>query len=126
MKRTLLGILTFVYITVASGVVVNMHYCMGKLAGVGYGYEETNQCSKCGMHDNGCCHNDPKFIKITDDQQIVKTGVSFAPFSVEAVPVISSVAQPIQGTETVTCLPHHSPPDKHWPAVYLINCVFRI
>ncbi len=37
--------------TIASGVVVNVHYCMGRLASVEYGYDDHDVCGKCGMSD---------------------------------------------------------------------------
>ncbi|HVM89758.1 MAG TPA: hypothetical protein VMT76_16345 [Puia sp.] len=127
MKKIFLGILTFVYISVTSGIIVNIHYCMGRLAAVEYGYSNaTNKCGKCGMDNNGCCHNESKYIKITDDQQSVKSGTAIAPFSVEAHLILHHILQPAQGIEKNTFRPYHSPPGKYLPPVYLINCVFRI
>ena len=51
--------MAFVYITLASGVEVNIHYCMGKLTDANYSYTNDDTCGKCGMQNKkGCCHND--------------------------------------------------------------------
>jgi hypothetical protein len=127
MKKLFLGILSFVYITVASGIVVNIHYCMGRLSAVDYGYNSTNKCSKCGMENKkGCCHNESKFIKLADDQQLAKANIAI----VKVPSVINSfhinLSQPAQGLERIIALQYHSPPDKLLASAYLLNCVFRI
>ncbi len=78
MKRIIVGILSIVYITLASGIVMNIHYCMGQLSAVSYSYHDAHSCSKCGMENKkGCCHSDFAIVKISDDQQSMKTGFSF-------------------------------------------------
>ncbi len=127
MKKFSLGILTFIYITVASGIVVNIHYCMGKLSEVGYGYSSSDKCGKCGMENKtGCCHNESKFLKITDDQQLAKANVDIAQVPVEINIINVDLSQPVRGFEKILELQYHSPPDKRPSSVYLLNCVFRI
>ncbi|HLK27582.1 MAG TPA: hypothetical protein VKT28_03315 [Puia sp.] len=127
MKKFFLGILTFVYITVASGIVVNIHYCMGRLSEVDYGYSTDNKCGKCGMENKaGCCHNEAKFVKLTDDQQLAKANINIAQFPAEINIAHVNLSQPVQGVEKNLELQYHSPPDKSLSQVYLLNCVFRI
>jgi hypothetical protein len=111
--------------TVASGIVLNIHYCMGKFSEVDYGYSINDKCGKCGMENKtGCCHNEAKFIKLTDDQQIAKADISFTQFPAEINTVYINLSQSLQGIEKN--LQYHSPPDKRQSQVYLQNCVFRI
>lgn len=127
MKKILLGILAFIYITVASGLVVNIHYCMGRLSGVDYGYSSNNKCSKCGMENKkGCCHNESKFVKLAGDQQLAKANISIAQAPIEVNSFHVDFSQPVQGLEKILALQYHSPPDKALAPVYLLNCVFRI
>jgi hypothetical protein len=127
MKKLLLGILSFVYITIASGVVVNIHYCMGRLSSVDYTYNNNDKCGKCGMDNKkGCCHNEFKIVKLADDQQVAKAGINVA----QAPAILSSwvvdLSRPVQGLNKYFALQYHSPPDKGDLPVYLSNCVFRI
>jgi hypothetical protein len=127
MKKFFLGILTFIYIAVASGVVVNIHYCMGRLSEVDYGYAAGNKCSKCGMKNKtGCCHNESKFIKITDDQQLAKADINIAQAPPELNVLSFNLSQTIQGAEQNFELQYHSPPDNSLSQIYLRNCVFRV
>ena len=51
MKKLFLYLLSFIFIITSSGVMVNMHYCMGKLAGTSMSLvsNTTKKCDKCGM-----------------------------------------------------------------------------
>jgi hypothetical protein len=127
MKKFFLGILSFVYITVASGIVVNIHYCMGRLSAVDYGYNSNDKCGKCGMENKkGCCHNESKFVKLADDQQVAKANIAIAQVPSEINSFYVDLSQPAQGLEKIIALQYHSPPDKQLNSVYLLNCVFRI
>jgi len=127
MKKFFLGILTFIYITVASGIVVNIHYCMGKLSEVDYGYSKNDKCGKCGMENKeGCCHNESKFLKITDDQQLAKANLNISQTPAEINIARVDFSLPVQGLEKNIELKYNSPPDKRLSSVYLLNCVFRI
>ena len=127
MKKFFLYLLSFVYLTIASGVAVNIHYCMGRVSGVEYSYHVSDKCDKCGMENKkGCCHNDFKIVKLADDQQLAKAQVA-----IEQIPAVLNsffvdLSQPIQGKENFSAIPYHSPPDSHISIVYLSNCVFRI
>lgn len=119
--------MAFVYIVVASGVAVNIHYCMGKLTGVDYSYNNDGTCGKCGMKNKkGCCHNDFKIVKISDDQQLAKVNIDFSQAPILLHSFVADFSQPLQGKENFLSLLYHSPPDFKAASVYLYNCVFRI
>jgi hypothetical protein len=127
MKKLFTTILAFVYITVASGVAVNIHYCMGKISGVDYTYSNSDKCGKCGMENKkGCCHSDFKIIKIADDQQLAKANINFSHAPVLLNSFVINLSQPLQGIEKILAFQYHSPPGHKGSAVYLYNCVFRI
>lgn len=128
MKKAIIAILAILYVTVASGVVVNVHYCMGKIASVEYGYDNHDKCGKCGMSSKkkGCCHTEYKLVKVEDEHRLANAQVDF--LAVPALlPVHSSLfPAPPAGEEIYLARQYHSPPDVRSNAVYLRNCVFRI
>ncbi|MGB8190578.1 MAG: hypothetical protein WCF67_01605, partial [Chitinophagaceae bacterium] len=75
MKKLFVAILAIFYLSLASGVMVNVHYCMGELASVDYGHKEEDKCGRCGMPDdnNACCHTDSKLVKLQDDHQLTSS-----------------------------------------------------
>ena len=122
-------ILALFYLAVASGVTVNLHYCMGDLASVDYGHEEEGgDCGKCGMPDdnNACCHTDSKLLKLNDDHQL--SALAFKWSQPEAVQ-LDHPAYPAYTFDISSQLftgSVHSPPDRPFHNIYLYNCVFRI
>ena len=128
MKKAVIAILALLYITIASGVVVNVHYCMGRVASVEYGYDDHDVCGKCGMSGKkmGCCHTEYKLVKLQDEHQLTQFNVQFMQLPAE-VPVQPLLfPQPLSGADQYLSLQYHSPPDQRSNTVYLRNCVFRI
>ena len=126
MKKVVVAILAFLYVSIASGVMVNIHYCMGDLSSVEYGKEDTETCGKCGMKERkGCCETEYKFVKLQDAHQLVKTTVIFNQLPAE-LPVHFVSHDIFIKEQTHLSLNYHSPPDPRVNAVYLHNCVFRI
>lgn len=130
MKKAFVFILAFFYLAVASGVTVNLHYCMGELASVEYGHEAEGEgdCGKCRMPDNNnaCCHTDSKLIKLQDDHQL-----SALAFKSKQPDVIHTFVPSYTPGIIRSGLEHqpgniHSPPGKQFQHIYLNNCVFRI
>lgn len=66
MKRIAAICLSLVYLAMVSGVVVNIHYCMGKVASVALGHSESDRCGDCGMENQGCCKDEVKVVKVAD------------------------------------------------------------
>lgn len=128
MKKAFVAILAVLYLTITSGVVVNVHYCMGRFASVAYGADNHDVCGKCGMPDkkSKCCHTESKLVKVQDVHQLAKTQVQFQELPAEAPVQQSLIQQPVTGQEPYLALQYHSPPDRRLNTVYLSNCVFRI
>lgn len=129
MKKAFVFILAIFYISIASGVTVNLHYCMGHLASVDYGHEneEGSKCAKCGMPDdnNACCHTDTKLIKLQDDHQLSALAFKWKqPEAIQVTP-IAALAAPLYTQQESRANPIHSPPPDADP-LYLYHCVFRI
>ena len=130
MKKIIIGILAVFYLITTSGVVVTIHYCMGKISSAEYGLSKVNFCDKCGMKETGkkkgCCHTENKVYKVDDSHNYVKSNVDFTQ-TIIAIPVeFISLNQSLQGVEKTLALKYHSPPDNRGISVYLYNNVFRI
>ncbi len=58
------------YLGITSGLVLQIHYCMGREVGSSVQFAEVNAhtCGVCGMQNakNKCCHDEVKFIKLQD------------------------------------------------------------
>jgi hypothetical protein len=130
MKKFVTVILAFVYLVTTSGVVVTLHYCMGKLSSAGLGNAKIEKCGICGMKEDaskeGCCHTENNFLKVDDSHNYSKVSFEINSF-IAVIPVqFTSLEQSAQGLEKTIALQYHSPPDKRYASVYLYNNVFRI
>jgi hypothetical protein len=128
MKKIIIGILAVLYLAVSSGVVMEVHYCMGKIAGVELYGSHNDKCGRCGMTEkkNGCCHDEFKIYKLEDSHKNVTSTISFA---AEAIPVLYKYRvfnwqEPVQPLAAV--FNAHAPPDIGGLSLCVVNCVFRI
>lgn len=127
MKKALILLLALVYVTITSGVVVNIHYCMGEFAGVNYGHVQDESCGKCGMEQkDGCCQTEHKFIKAAEEHLFVKDLSEFN----FTTPAVLTVFPGYYSTDHEHQQPYstqyHSPPDIRINQLAVYNCVFRI
>jgi len=125
-KKIIAISLAVVYLSISSGVVFNIHYCMGKIATVALGQKSSNKCGKCGMENDGCCHDDVKVVKIQDTQSITSFQVDF----VKAQASVHSHHQPDHSSNIIALSTivetAKSPPLKGQIPLTIKNCVFRI
>jgi hypothetical protein len=130
MQKAALALLTFIYLLVSSGIMLEVHYCMGKTAGVEwYSSSKSERCSVCGMKEKkgGCCSNTQQFYKLSNYHKQAINYLSFeAPVSDLALPQWAAyVAPPIAYTSIA--VPHsHSPPPLPGQKRHVLLCVFRI
>ena len=132
MKKFLIAILAFLYISSSTGATLYMHYCMGELASAGLGNLTTKTCDNCGMEKAGqkgkdCCKDESKFFKGQIDQaatvsvyhllQPIAIALPVSYFEIPSGDICSIAAEyPIS----------HAPPQISSVAVYIRNCVFLI
>ena len=120
--------MAILYLAVSSGVVMEIHYCMGKIAGVDLYATGNDHCGKCGMKEKkgGCCNDEVKIYKLQDSHKSVVNTISFEILS-DAEAVIYPVQQSYPPAENISlALQNHSPPDITQPSLRVLNCVFRI
>ncbi len=132
MKKFLVAILAFLYISTSTGAIVQMHYCMGKLTDAGAGQQKSKTCDQCGMEksgqkNNACCKDESKFFKSQTDQEATVSVFHFMQSATIALPVsffeMPSVDISIIPAKNPTS---HAPPKGNGVAVYIRNCVFLI
>lgn len=132
MKKLVVAILSFLYISTSSGATLQMHYCMDKLVDWSIGHnDEKNTCNNCGMEKdgegkNGCCKDEQKQLKIEKDQ---KTAAAFelTLSLATAIPVSHPVYNFVGTTSVTEEFPlNNAPPLSPQLAVYIRNCTFRI
>jgi hypothetical protein len=128
MKKILIGILTIVYMTVSSGIVMEIHYCMGKKAGVDFFGAKDDKCGKCGMIEKkgGCCSDEHKFVKLEDSHKNVYNTIDFTTSEVAVVTVYPLYNWQMPNTVIASVVNNHSPPNYSGPDACIMNCVFRI
>ena len=130
MKKITVVILLFCYLAVSAGVIVNLHFCMDRLASAKLFEQKGKECGKCGMHlDNskGCCRDEITIIKMDDDQKI-NEGFSYSLPALEPLGHNSSDFI-ITSFYNAPLTPHcqsHAPPLISGQGTYLLNSVFRI
>ena len=126
MKRFVAISLAVIYFSISSGIVINVHYCMGRVADIAFGDNESDKCPKCGMENKGCCHDDVKVVKLQDSHQLFNNHVEIA--KAEAlIPEYSSVFNwQIASNDTDPVQRNHSPPLTGDIPLSILNCVFRI
>ncbi len=129
MKKILSGITILLYVVMSCGVMINLHYCMGRFQSFDLYSVEKNDCSKCGMPMNkahGCCKDEVKIVKLQDDQN--KSTVSYEIKNVETPVIIPSgfIAAFVINPNIWLQQEVHSPPLLTGQDACLLHCVFRI
>ena len=127
MKKFIVAILAFLYLFVSSGIAMEIHYCMGKKAGVEFYGSGNDKCGKCGMKDKkGCCSDELKFYKLNDLYKNVSNDVSFETNFVAVATSYPSYNAPTINDAAYKALQNYSPPNYTRPSACIMNCIFRI
>ncbi len=128
MRKLFFTIIAILYLGMSSGIAMEVHYCMGKKAGIDFFGDKNDKCSKCGMKEKkgGCCTDKHHFVKIEDSHQKTINNIDFSWIGLDAItPVggyISFTKSPIITTTASNySLPNYSPPER-----CVLHCVFRL
>jgi len=130
MKKAILSISFICYQVITSGIVINSHYCMNRLASTDLFGAEVKQCGSCGMdmhQSNSCCKDEMKFVKLVQDQTVHPL-ISYSIPSLEAIIGFPSlfIETNVENDITQHHFLNHSPPLLSEQDTYLRNNVFRI
>ncbi len=123
--------MAFFYLTVSSGMVMNVHYCMGKFSSVTFGHEQDHNdgaCDKCGMvkTENHCCKDEVTKVKLSDSHQFSSFAFELAGVSAILPEKTIVLSDPEQGVSPVPLNVYTSPPPNTLNKVYLAVQTFLI
>lgn len=130
MKKLIASISYLCYFVVSSGLIINSHYCMDRLASVHLFETAAETCGLCGMNtheSNGCCRDEVLVVKMEQDQD--RMPVTVAAFAApEKLPVVLSdyLYCRLQNVVVSNHFQNHSPPLLSEQETYLQIRVFRI
>jgi hypothetical protein len=132
MKRFIISILAFLYISTSAGATIHLHYCMGKLVTWNLRHQPADRCAKCGMKtnhkskNNGCCRDEYKEIKTDKDHKLSQAVFSLIHLSSIAIPTSVTGLSSIFLIAITETNPVSNAPPRSQIALYLRNCVFLI
>lgn len=130
MKHVLISFIAVLYFIISSGLVMNIHYCMGKVSSVQMNKLASKGC-KCSKSEQetapkSCCKTELKMVKLQDSHKASSADYVFqAP--VTPVSVYTSYLQlPLLNAVSKVYADINAPPLLSGQDTYLLNCVFRI
>ncbi|NOT50797.1 MAG: hypothetical protein HOP10_05935 [Chitinophagaceae bacterium] len=130
MKKLVVVIALACYLVVSTGVVINYHYCMKRLASTQLFGSTKAYCDNCGMHvkrSNGCCHDQVKVLKLSTDQNTFSAIAHSIPApDVLAITPSEFIAALFYNINEQKHFHNHSPPLLSARDTYLRINVFRI
>lgn len=129
MKKFAAAILLLIYFAVSTGFVINLHYCMDKVAAVEMGESHSDECATCGMpltDKESCCRNEVKVVKLYQDLVPAYSVI----FELASLPAIITslhyLTIPFQNSAHHITYWSHAPPFISKQDTYLTNRVFRL
>ena len=131
MRKLTFSLVVAVYLLLSTGVVVQLHYCMDRLAAIGlFTSDHQATCDDCGMEmdqDNDCCHDQTDVIKLVQDQTANQIpNYQFKQISAELIAPAIDLTVSVNNRQ-VEKTPIHIPPDIHSGRYrYRTLAVFRI
>ena len=102
MKRVLSITLLGIYLALNLGLVMNTHYCCGKISSVSLFDTQATTCDLCGQQEvsTTCCEDTQTFLSIDDDQ--LKNKNTVPPFTDFFVTILPSYYTPSTSPYTLT------------------------
>ena len=132
MKKLFVTLLAFFYLSVASGVGVYLHYCMGNLVSWSIYDSGKHGCDFCGMgksesKDLNCCKDVKHHAKVEQAQKANSSLFKFEQ-SIADIVLVNPVAllfifDTQQTVGEVNC---NAPPEIASVPLYVKNCIYRI
>jgi hypothetical protein len=124
-----LSILTMMYMTVSSGIAMEIHYCMGEKAGVDFYQLSDEKCGKCGMKEQnkkGCCSDEHQFFKLEDSQKKSVVDYSFQIGETSTIPPYPTFDRQLASNVATAQPVGHSPPLYVELPARILHGVFRL
>lgn len=128
MKRHIAIFLAFFYLLFSTGLIVNAHFCGGKLSGISL-FQTTKSCC-CGkeMKKKKCCKEEISNLKISDTHQSSEN-LRISPLKFVFLPIAIIIDNNLIinkiHKKKATFFADSSPPPTNLP-IFLRDCVFLI
>ena len=128
MKKFLIALLVLLYLAVSSGLAINIHYCMGKVASAGFYHNYSGQCGKCGMKsgNDSCCKDEFTMVKLNDSHQLFNNDINISVPLALLNAYRNNFDADLRTVQLFSQVHNNSPPDSDNPSLYILHCVFRI
>lgn len=120
--------MAFLYLVLSSGLAMEIHHCMDKIAAISFIPSGEKKCGNCGMPkgENNCCKDELKFVKIPDSFKILQCDNRLPAPSVATV-LLPFLQPRTTGYESLPIAPTAFPPPDLPPSpLFLLHGVFRI
>lgn len=126
MKRSILILLTFIYLATSSGIFLSMHYCSGDLSEMKFYGVAGCECGDEPISKD-CCDDHNTFIKIKDEHNSSKLVYSLNQ-SIKVLPgILSKPMEPVQnGLDLFYGKNTDGPPITFSSELNILYRVFRI
>jgi hypothetical protein len=115
MRKGIYAIVVVLYLLLSSGVVLQLHYCMDRLAEIGlFTSDHKDVCDDCGMDmdaDNDCCHDRTDVIKLVQDQTYQAGSFSLSKVNITELPASLSIPDLVHHSQNDSPLVGSGPPD---------------
>lgn len=125
MKKSVAFIMAILYLGLTSGLAVNIHYCMGKIADVRLDDFHQDPCNG-GKQKMPCCKHEFQLVKVNDAHQLAVADFSVETPAIDLHHSLYVLALAILDNNLTSSEQANSPPLLTPPDIYLQNCVFRI
>ena len=124
MKQSVAFISAILYLALTSGLAINIHYCMGKIAKVQFDNLTDKSCdNKASMP---CCKHGYQLIKVSDEHQQVAADVVLKTPEIAFHSFCDLIAQRSSPLLKQKITNANSPPLSCSSDICIQNCVFRI
>jgi hypothetical protein len=133
-KKIIAILLACMYLLVSSGLLVEIHHCMGRIADTDitiFADDHNDKCGKCGMEKSAlskhCCKDEYKQVKISADQKISSLqyiiDIPVASYSSFRLPYLHEL---VEEKEIAGIHYPNGPPARLSASRQSLLCVFRI
>ena len=127
MKKVIVAIIAILYMSLSSGIAMEIHYCMGKKAGIEFYGDQKDKCGRCGMKgQKGCCNDEHKFFKLNDSHKTVSNEVAFGIPDPVILTSYAEYGRHVAIDAATKAVQNHSPPFYARPSARIMNGVFRL
>ena len=126
MKKSGILLLTVFYFIVTSGLVINFHYCGGKLKKISW-IEHKDCCCGSKKKAKGCCKEKTVICKVKDSQKPASKTIVPGNASKQITAGYIVLHFLMNNTPDIQTLPDYHPPgNRYTDPVFLLNRNFRI